>query len=425
METRYAVIDKKTGARIYKISQVDNPAIEANYISMSKDPKPVYLNAEKTCLIGPVLIPEIDILRYDEEKKEYYNFRFSEEVIKESMKDFVSDHLIGESNIQHNEKYKIDGKYIENWIIRDSEKDTANALGLKQKNGDLLPVGTWMTVFYPTDPTVLTDEFLQSFRGFSIEGSFYQDTVMKKENDLNLNMSLYNELLKKFEDLSNLVLGKKQVDQKFKIYKITETEQQIQVDDISGKAYFLNADGTYKNEWPIWRGVFSVEGGVLVIESEAAMLIEGTTKDVAQSIIKIFQKAITVKETMQIINMNDETGVCNWLNADGTIGDIVTDGVYILDDDSTLTVTNSIGVITTVENTDSTIAETETVIAEMKKILVDQEAKHKLELTTLALEFEKLKNGIQEFNHTKKQEPQVQKEQSKLERILELKEKRS
>ena len=421
METRYAVIDKKTGARVYKISQVDNPAIEADYISMSNIAKPVYLNAEKTCLIGPVLIPEIDILRFDEEKKEYYNFRFSADVIKESMKDFVADHLIGESNIQHNENYKIDGMYLENWIILDSEKDKANALGLKQKNGDLLPVGTWMTVFYPSDPSVLTDDFLKSFRGFSIEGSFYQDTVMKKENDLNLNM-IYNDLLKKFEDLSNLVLGKKQVDSKFKIYTIAETEQKIQVDDISGKAYFLNSDGTYKNEWPIWRGVFSVEGGVLVIESEVAMLIEGTTKDVAQSIIKIFQKAITVKETMQIINMNDDTGVCNWLNADGTIGEIVPDGVYVLDDDSILTVTNSIGVIT--EEVATSTTENETVIAEMKKVLMEQETKHKQELETLALKFENLKNGIQAFNHKKKEEEVTEKGQTKLDRILELKEKR-
>ena len=349
METRYAVIDKKTGARIYKISQVDNPAIEANYISMSKEVKPVYLNAEKTCLIGPVLIPEIDILRFDEETKEYYNFRFSQEVIKQSMLDFVNDHLISESNIQHNEKYKIDGFYSENWLILDPEKDKANALGLKQKNGDLLPVGTWMTVFYPTDPTVLTDDFLKSFRGFSIEGSFYQDTVLKKENDLNLNMSLYNNLLQDIREMFGLVKP--------------------------------------------------------------------------QTIQKCI--AVTVKETMQIINMNDETGVCNWLNADGTIGEIVPDGFYVLDDDSILTVTNSIGVITIEEVDDVVVAETETVIAEMKKILMDQETKHKLELQTLALEFEKLKNGIQEFNHTKKQETkEVEKTQTNLDRILELKEKR-
>lgn len=378
----------KEAILVDKISHVSEPAIEQNFIAMEKaKTKKVFLNDEKTCLVGPVLIPELDILRYDE-KIGYYQLRYDKEVIQDCMNKFVAGGLTGESNIEHSDNSKIEGVYADNWIITETNQYKAKALGF----GDL-PVGTWMTAFFPTDKTVLTEDLLSKVKGFSIEGWFYHEEVKNEINNNDM-LSKLNDVLKQLQSTLGLV-GKSQVKQK--IYKIKETEQEIQVDEVSGKAYFMNADGTYRDTYPIWRGLFSIEEGVLVVESEKAMIVEGATVAVTQSIIRIFQKVMTVAETGSAIFMNDETMICNFINADGSLGELVPVGSYILEDGSTLVVTEgSVGSIVTEEN--QAIVEAEVAMSAAKvelEKLVAQNTAIKNELASLKAELEAVKKTAQ------------------------------
>ena len=73
---------------MYKISLVDKPAIEENFIYFNETKVTEKINMfasdEKKELVGPIMIPNKEILRYDQEVG-YYYVRFTEETIKEIM----------------------------------------------------------------------------------------------------------------------------------------------------------------------------------------------------------------------------------------------------------------------------------------------------------------------------------------------------
>ena len=74
--------DQESG--VFAISLVENPAIESNWIYLSKQFK-IQLataNNDKQLLIGPVLIPNKEIPRIDEETGEEYDIVFDEQVIE-------------------------------------------------------------------------------------------------------------------------------------------------------------------------------------------------------------------------------------------------------------------------------------------------------------------------------------------------------
>lgn len=145
------IIEGKQG--VFKIAIVSDPAIMQNFIAMSKD-KPstsVKLSADKTRLIGPVLIPEQLIFRNIDGFQFY--IKYSANIIEKCMIDFVKNNRVQETNLEHGTE-KIEGGFYENWIDRTDQ------------------VGTWMTAFYPNEPAKLTPEFLETYVGFSIEGFF-------------------------------------------------------------------------------------------------------------------------------------------------------------------------------------------------------------------------------------------------------------
>ena len=307
--------NNKEAILVDKISQVYEPAIEQNFIAMEKlKTKKVFLNEEKTCLVGPVLIPELDILRYDD-KIGYYQLRYDKEVIQDCMNKFVAGGLTGESNIEHSDNSKIEGVYADNWIITETNQYKAKALGFGE-----LPIGTWMTAFFPTDKTVLTEDLLSKIKGFSIEGWFYHEEVKNEINNNDM-LSKLNDAIKEIQ--SFLGMQKK------------------------SKLSFLES-------------------------------------------IKVIQKVMTVAETSQAIFMNDETMVCNWINADGTLGELVPVGTYVLESGETLVVAEgSIGSITSEENL--AIAEAEVTMSaakvELEKLVLDNQ--------TLRAELEALKKTTQ------------------------------
>ncbi len=217
----------KGASLVEKISQVDIPAIMTNYIAMDAIKKMV-MNSEKTCLVGPVLIPEIDILRYNEEVG-YYNLRYDAELIKECMQNFIDGGLTGESNIQHNDNYKIEGDYSDNWIITESTHYKAKALGFSN-----LPLGTWMTAFFPKDKSVLTDELLSNIKGFSIEGWFYEEKLINNENMVSKVLKLLKEAL---------AIKEKKVVKVLHQILTTSEGVIISIDDVTQICNYLIEDG--------------------------------------------------------------------------------------------------------------------------------------------------------------------------------------
>ena len=150
------------------ISIVEHPAIEEDFITLSKDYKFEFkeVDNEKRILMGAAMIPEKPIYRRDGEE-EYYVF-FTKETIQRAAELYLTNGKQGNATLEH--QAKLTGlTLVESWIIEDSQKDKSAAYGLEY------PVGTWMVSMKVNNDDVW-EEYVKEGRvkGFSIEGWFMQ-----------------------------------------------------------------------------------------------------------------------------------------------------------------------------------------------------------------------------------------------------------
>jgi len=150
------------------ISIVEHPAIEEDFITMSKEQKVEFkeVDQEKRILMGAAMIPDKPIYRRDGDE-EYYVF-FTKDTIRRASELYLMNGKQNNATLEHQEK--VQGlSLVESWIIEDSEKDKSRAYGLEH------PVGTWM-VSMKVNNEGIWEEYVKSgkVKGFSIEGWFMQ-----------------------------------------------------------------------------------------------------------------------------------------------------------------------------------------------------------------------------------------------------------
>tara|TARA_R110000796_G_scaffold62906_5_gene145031 strand:+ start:1101 stop:2057 length:957 start_codon:yes stop_codon:yes gene_type:complete len=177
------------------ISIVEHPAIEEDFITMSKDHKFEFkeIDQEKKILMGAAMIPEKPIYRRDGDE-EYYVF-FTKDTIRRASELYLMNGKQGNATLEHQEK--IQGlSLVESWIIEDPEKDKSRAYGLEY------PVGTWM-VSMKVNNEDIWNEYVKSgkVKGFSIEGWFLQ-----RESAIEINTELSRIEQEEGEHLLSLYL---------------------------------------------------------------------------------------------------------------------------------------------------------------------------------------------------------------------------
>ena len=146
---------------MYKISLVDKPAIEENFIYFNKtEVVEMFANDEKKEVVGPIMIPNKEILRFSPENG-YYYVRFTEETIRDIMYNYSKKGLFNEFGIHH-EYDTQDVVMLEVWM-KESENDKSKDYGYELPNG---------TVFVKAK--IESDELFSAIKngevnGFSIE----------------------------------------------------------------------------------------------------------------------------------------------------------------------------------------------------------------------------------------------------------------
>jgi len=170
------VIDEEAlHSGIEAISIVDRPAIEENFILLSKEHKVelAEVDAEKRILMGAALVPNKNIYRQNEDE-EYYIY-FSEETVRKASELFLMRGNQNKSTLEHEaELYGL--SVVESWIIEDETHD-------KTRKYDMdLPVGTWMVSMKVNNDDVW-ENYVKTgkVKGFSIEGYFTDKINMSSE----------------------------------------------------------------------------------------------------------------------------------------------------------------------------------------------------------------------------------------------------
>ena len=163
----------------YAISMVEEPAIESDFVALADQKEEIYLssNDERHMCYGAALIPEKDIYRNNGEQ-EYY-ITFSKESIEKMSQDFMKNYRQNEVTLDHDEMAN-DITITESWLVEDSYKDKANALGIN------VPVGTWMIGMKVNQIDVWERVKNGELKGFSVESMVTLEDFNKQNNIFNM-----------------------------------------------------------------------------------------------------------------------------------------------------------------------------------------------------------------------------------------------
>lgn len=183
METYTVIFKKDETEGVFGISLVASPAMESNFIALSKTDNLIQLKVideDKMILMGAVLIPNKPIYRNQGGKE--FNIVFPIETINLSLINFQKNGHQNNSTIEHDESRKLkDITFVENWI-KESEIDKSVQYGIIE------PVGTWFTIMKAHTKEAF--ELAKQMKGFSIDGFFDLERINLKTENMNVDLIL-------------------------------------------------------------------------------------------------------------------------------------------------------------------------------------------------------------------------------------------
>ena len=205
IEELYELILQDDEDGVFANSLVESPAIERDFIYMSKEVQFAEVSNEKQLVAGPILVPNKKILRIDGEGKRYSVF-FTPETIEMVARKFMKNKYGDSVTLEHGAKTA--GVYLtESWIVEQSAKDKSNIYGFT------LPRGTWFGVYKVEDKNIWDKVKDGTFRGFSIEGLFEH-----RKSNLKLSLEKHIEHLSEDEvevllsEIKSLILEQNRVE---------------------------------------------------------------------------------------------------------------------------------------------------------------------------------------------------------------------
>lgn len=160
---------------VYSISLVNEPAIESNFIYLSKE-KPVQIcleTSEKHIVMGAVLIPDKPIYR-NQGGEEFY-IQFSAETIEKLAYQYLAKDRIYSFTQQH-EDVADDIYVVETWL-KTSENDKSKDYGID------VPIGSWLMAAKVENEEIWDKIKSNEMNGFSIEAFVNLDEIKLNKNN--------------------------------------------------------------------------------------------------------------------------------------------------------------------------------------------------------------------------------------------------
>ena len=194
LETIELFISDEDNSGIEAISLVEFPAIEENFVALSKHKIELKtMDEEKRLVVGLALVPDKKIYRNNGGFE--YNITFSKDTVRKASEKYLKSLKIHNATIEH--EMEVDGVYLtESWIVEDVEKDKTALYDLDA------PEGAWAVSMRIENDEVWEDVKAGKYLGFSIEGIFNENQGWDEE-DLSV-MKKINELLDELESSQEL-----------------------------------------------------------------------------------------------------------------------------------------------------------------------------------------------------------------------------
>jgi len=257
---------------VYGISLVHDPAMEGDFIALSKNAKIEFktVDEEQKILMGLVLEPNKPI--YRNQNGEEFNIVFSEQVIKDLSQNFFKQGYQTNSTIEHSGD-RIEGvSFVESWIVEDSKIDKSALHGFSY------PKGSWLVSAKVDNDEVWEKAKEGEFLGFSIDAF-----VTLKEVNLKSDIEMAEEKKDKFSEFVDLMLSalslkkeeKESTEVKLGAIKTAEGDVTIMFDgealEVGGSVWVEAEDGS-KIALPI--GEIPLEDGKILVIAEEGVIAE-------------------------------------------------------------------------------------------------------------------------------------------------------
>lgn len=239
---------------IYKISLVDLPAVESDFIAFKKGDKVMKFeveNEEQRMVTGVIMRADFNIYRYDEDFGEYY-IRYSKETIKQMAEKMMADNTFNNINLMHEDGTDVEGVNLVELFIKDTEK------GINPTNFEDIENGSLFATYKINNEAIWEEIKNGTFRGFSLEGYFQVERAkLKKQtqkNKLNIMSTLFNKFLKSF-----VKCGSVETD-KGTLYWVGEADLQI------GDELFYNTEN--EEAVKVEDGEYKLEDGTVIVVTD-------------------------------------------------------------------------------------------------------------------------------------------------------------
>jgi len=150
---------------IEAISLVEFPAIEENFVALSKHKVEFKtVDTEKRVIVGLALVPDKPIYRRSGDKE--YNIIFSKETVRKASELYLKRLKLNNATLEHDEEMTSGVSVIESWIVEDPMKDKTALYGLNAVEG------AWAVTMKIDNDEVWEDVKSGKYLGLSIEGMF-------------------------------------------------------------------------------------------------------------------------------------------------------------------------------------------------------------------------------------------------------------
>lgn len=183
--------DWQTG--IDRISLVEMPAVESNFLAFNESKKPLYFfNEEQQMITGVLLRCDYPIYRCDYQLGEYY-IQFNAKVIRELAEKLLKDSHQNWVNIEHVENSDVADVNMIQLFIKDTTK------GINPAGFEDISDGSLFATFKVRNPKVWEAIKNGTFKGFSVEGLFDIEKN-DEENEINEIMEMIDKIINKTQN---------------------------------------------------------------------------------------------------------------------------------------------------------------------------------------------------------------------------------
>lgn len=212
------------------ISLVEDPAVESNFVALSKQTKQNFStveDGERRMVYGVALRADFPIYRRDYDGYEY-NIVFEKEAVRRLSQKFMKEYRQKEWTLNHDWEHAEGLTLTESWLVEDVNLDKAKALGLEN-----VSKGSWCIGCLVDDGETWARIKDGDFKGFSIEAFCDLEEIKLSRQDT----PMKSETL--FEKIKNLIIeafGKETAIEETEKQETVEAEAQETAEEVTEEA---------------------------------------------------------------------------------------------------------------------------------------------------------------------------------------------